>query len=285
VAALPVEWLIPFVARVAQSRPALADVFLEAGWERYVESGRTFELAIVATSVASRLEMVRTLQWCVRFMKLGIHPTVAVFLAAADVRQLPSERIRAAAAALRVFGIAEGASHAANAARRLEDPERRAAMRAELESFAPSLLVDFDGAVCSPSCDEPARPSTAPTNGRPPPRGLPVCQASIIIAVHEQPDQENRCLQFLNEVTAPRDFEVILADSPLGFTQACNLAAVRAKGRVLVFLSADAEPHHGWLSALLEVFDTDPEVGIVGSRLYFGDGIVRHAGLDVAEVD
>jgi len=76
----------------------------------------------------------------------------------------------------------------------------------------------------------------------------------------------------------PFDATVIRTPQNLGFVGACNLGARCANGTVLAFLNNDTIVHSGWLDALVEVLDTRPDVGLVGSLLLGSDGRVQESG-------
>lgn len=78
------------------------------------------------------------------------------------------------------------------------------------------------------------------------------------------------------------DVQVHSFTEPLGFAGAVN-AGIRAATThgnpdAVVLLNQDTEVHAGWLAALLDVLDAMPTVGIVGSKAYFPDGRIQHAG-------
>lgn len=64
----------------------------------------------------------------------------------------------------------------------------------------------------------------------------------------------------------------------LGFAGACNRAAATARGEYLMFVNDDAVVEPGWLDALLDTADADPDAGAVGGRILAPDGSVREAG-------
>lgn len=64
----------------------------------------------------------------------------------------------------------------------------------------------------------------------------------------------------------------------LGFIGACNAGAVAARGEYLVFLNNDTAVQPGWLDALIETFDTQERVGLVGAKLIYPDGRLQEAG-------
>ncbi len=129
--------------------------------------------------------------------------------------------------------------------------------------------------------------------------------ASIIIPVHGQLGWTLNCLDALLSQRSRAMVEIILIDdaSPdataehipalaetlpllryerlprnLGFIGACNHAAARARGRVLVLLNNDTRVVPGWLDALLESFTLFPGAGLVGSKLLYPDGSLQEAG-------
>lgn len=53
----------------------------------------------------------------------------------------------------------------------------------------------------------------------------------------------------------------------LGFAGNCNAGAARAKGDILLFLNQDTKARDGWIAPLLNLFETNPKVGIVGPKL------------------
>ena len=129
---------------------------------------------------------------------------------------------------------------------------------------------------------------------------------SIVIPTYNRMEQLLACLLAL-EATLPAGFagEVIVVDDastdetaaalaffagrsglvrPLpnsrnvGFVESCNRGAAEASGDLLLFLNHDTEPTPGWLAPILALFERDPRVGAVGSRLLGSDGRVQEAG-------
>ncbi|NNM99113.1 MAG: glycosyltransferase family 2 protein [Candidatus Eremiobacteraeota bacterium] len=130
---------------------------------------------------------------------------------------------------------------------------------------------------------------------------------SIVIPVFNKAALTRVCLQSLAE-TLPRDTlgEVIVVDNGstddtatvlaefpwiktivnernLGFAVANNQGAAVASGRILVLLNNDTKALPGWLEAMLAHFEND-DVGAVGARLLFGDGLIQHAGVIFNEI-
>lgn len=58
------------------------------------------------------------------------------------------------------------------------------------------------------------------------------------------------------------------------------MGAAYTHGDPIIFLNDDTEPQAGWLG-MLDAFD-NPEVGIVGCRLVYADGLIQHAGVYLA---
>lgn len=126
---------------------------------------------------------------------------------------------------------------------------------------------------------------------------------SIIIPVYNQWAYTQACLNSIADFTDPSvtPYEVILADDGssdetqqatthfpglvrirtpqnLGFLGNCNHAASQARGEFLVLLNNDTQVQPGWLTTLLETFESHPEAAIAGSKLLYPDGSLQEAG-------
>jgi GT2 family glycosyltransferase len=76
-----------------------------------------------------------------------------------------------------------------------------------------------------------------------------------------------------------RQLTIVHDDRLFNFSNACNLGAVTARGRVLVFLNDDTEViGHDWIQRLCH-HAMGPEIGAVGAKLLFEDQAVQHAGI------
>ena len=72
---------------------------------------------------------------------------------------------------------------------------------------------------------------------------------------------------------------LILPAKSRGFGPASNLGMLHARGRVVVFLNADAFPQGtDWLDRLVAALEP-ADVGAVGARLLYSDGSLQHGGM------
>ncbi len=70
----------------------------------------------------------------------------------------------------------------------------------------------------------------------------------------------------------------IVAEQNQGFLRNCNNAAKHAKGRYLVLLNNDTLVLPGWLDELIAPLETQPDIGLVGSKLLYPDGTLQESG-------
>lgn len=142
----------------------------------------------------------------------------------------------------------------------------------------------------------PAARAAAPSGSQP--------KTSIVIPFKDRLDLLRPCLSTLLEVTDYPDFEIILVnngsretdtldflggpldsrlqvvnhDIPFNFSALVNRGVAAASGRVVVLLNSDItiiSPH--WLSALVR-WAVRPQVGAVGAKLLYPNGLVQHGG-------
>jgi len=71
------------------------------------------------------------------------------------------------------------------------------------------------------------------------------------------------------------DTRVIVNSQNLGFTRANNQALAIARGRYLFLLNPDTELAPNALSAMTAYADAHPRVGIIGPKLFYGDGSLQ----------
>ncbi|MHB8174350.1 MAG: glycosyltransferase family 2 protein, partial [Nitrospirota bacterium] len=71
---------------------------------------------------------------------------------------------------------------------------------------------------------------------------------------------------------------VVRNDENKGFVIAANQGAAVAKGNFLVFLNNDTEVQDGWLDRLVETVKISEDIGAVGAKLIYPDGVLQEAG-------
>lgn len=126
-------------------------------------------------------------------------------------------------------------------------------------------------------------------------------RVSVVVPVHNQFQFTAHCLARLESHLSSASFEVVVVDDcstdetagalagaaglllirndrNLGFVRSCNRGASVARGEYLIFLNNDTQVQSGCLDALVRVFDTRPDAGLVGARLIYPDGRQQEAG-------
>jgi GT2 family glycosyltransferase len=125
---------------------------------------------------------------------------------------------------------------------------------------------------------------------------------TVIVPVHNQMIFTFACLCSILSLAGKVTFEIIVGDdcstdgtsglfrsiggcvrlirheSNLGFLNNCNACAKSAMGEYVVFLNNDAIVLPHWLDSLIDVFEHQDDVGLVGSKLLNVDGSLQEAG-------
>jgi GT2 family glycosyltransferase len=125
---------------------------------------------------------------------------------------------------------------------------------------------------------------------------------SIVIPVFNGLVFTLTCLRSLFKMTTGYRFEVLVGDDAstdgtdavlpaiggrvrylrhpenLGFLLNCNITSLRARGRHIVLLNNDVIILPRWLDELIGILDSDPQIGLAGSKLLNGDGSLQEAG-------
>ncbi len=130
-------------------------------------------------------------------------------------------------------------------------------------------------------------------------------ECTIIVPVYNQCHFTKRCLETIRQHTNDVRYEVIVVDDAstdetaeflatlqppfcsirndknLGFIGAVNHGAQEARGKYLLIFNNDTEVHPRWLREMIDLYQSDPSIGIVGAKLLYPDGTIQHMGLDV----
>ena len=125
---------------------------------------------------------------------------------------------------------------------------------------------------------------------------------SIIIPVYNQYDYTMNCLYSIKLSEDKTPYEIIIADDcstdatrkiekcvqnitvihnkkNLGYIGNINNAAHFAKGKYLYFLNNDTIVQKKWLEHLVNVLDTNEDIGVVGSKILNADGSLQECGV------
>ena len=104
------------------------------------------------------------------------------------------------------------------------------------------------------------------------------------VTVVENNSVEEETFRFYDELEAgDRPVRVVRwPGTGFNYSAICNYGAAQCDGELLLFLNNDTEViDRGWMASMAGFF-TRPEVGVVGARLLYRDGLVQHGGVWVA---
>ncbi|MCA8975177.1 MAG: glycoside hydrolase family 99-like domain-containing protein, partial [Planctomycetes bacterium] len=93
----------------------------------------------------------------------------------------------------------------------------------------------------------------------------------VVVVDDASSEATARCLAGLQRIRYVRQ------DSQQGFGRTCNRGVEQARGAVIVLLNSDTQVTAGWLPPLLEAL-RQPEIGMVGPRLLFPEGVLQEGG-------
>lgn len=128
------------------------------------------------------------------------------------------------------------------------------------------------------------------------------CEISIIIPVHNQLSYTLACVISILQLKTKHSYEILIGDDAstdstqevfsnlhstiklihqkknLGFLKTCNAVAKKARGKYLLFLNNDTMLLPSGLEAMVKIFNSRPDVGLVGAKLVNKDGTLQEAG-------
>jgi GT2 family glycosyltransferase/SAM-dependent methyltransferase len=103
-------------------------------------------------------------------------------------------------------------------------------------------------------------------------RHVPQCSFEVIIVDDGSHDETPNILQDVQNIRYCRN------ETNVGFLRSCNKGATLARGQYLLFLNNDTQVLEGWLDELVNTFQEQSDVGLVGSKLLYPNGVLQEAG-------
>lgn len=103
-------------------------------------------------------------------------------------------------------------------------------------------------------------------------RHAPQCSFEVIIVDDGSHDETPNILPDVQNIRYCRN------ETNIGFLRSCNRGATLAHGQYLLFLNNDTQVLEGWLDELVNTFQEQSEVGLVGSKLLYPNGVLQEAG-------
>jgi len=109
------------------------------------------------------------------------------------------------------------------------------------------------------------------------------CIASIILACNKSSYEvilvdDGSVDETTNAENIVENLVVVRNEDNLGFIRSNNKAAGKVRGRYICLLNNDTEVTVGWIDEALEMFELYNDVGSVGCRLIYPDGVLQEAG-------
>lgn len=74
------------------------------------------------------------------------------------------------------------------------------------------------------------------------------------------------------------NIKLVVNKENLGFLKNCNKGATHAKGKHILFLNNDVYVLKNWLDKLVDLIESNNNIGMVGSKLVYPDGRLQEAG-------
>lgn len=124
---------------------------------------------------------------------------------------------------------------------------------------------------------------------------------SIVIPVYNQFEYTYHCVEAILKNSGGITYEILIGndcstdlttqidsvlpgvrcitnEKNLRFVLNCNNAAKYAKGKYLLFLNNDTQVQVNWLEPLVTLIESADDIGMVGSKLIYPDGLLQEAG-------
>ena len=99
------------------------------------------------------------------------------------------------------------------------------------------------------------------------------------IIIVDNDSREPQTLRYLKEIVADKRVRVLRIDGPFNFSSLNNDAVRIATGTIIGFINNDIDViHPEWLSEMVAQI-SQPDVGAVGAKLYYGNNTIQHAGV------
>ena len=126
-------------------------------------------------------------------------------------------------------------------------------------------------------------------------------KVSIVIPVYNQFHYTYNCIKSILDSVTSVSYEIIIGDdmstdetshisdfiegifvckneTDHGFLMNCNQASKVARGEYICFLNNDTQVQKNWLESLVELSENDSNIGLVGSKLIYPNGMLQEAG-------